>query len=603
MAGLIASAAVLFAELGVGKALTGVALKEGVDRLKKASSATSPYRKRLFNVVQQLLDEYRAKHPELLPGGKFYFWESRWALEWAMSYRFYSTTQALLVADIPAELVHMLPPKQEELDEFSTRVGELLDADDKLRKLYATENISVEQFRANARAEEQRDTTNGLLTTITQKLTNQPVELDTSTQANRVRSAFDEVSLSLLGADHDIPNLGIHLDREETQRLLQWVTTPLQQREVPLAVLEGGAGLGKTVIMQDVLTSLQAQGAVVLALKADRLAEPTYAQLAQRILRSTGADELGEALQMAREPDNKLVVVLVDQLDALSQSLSANREALGSYRELIQLLMRQPNVRVVISCRTFDLETDPLLQTYTGKTRFEVQPLRPDQVDAAVAVSAFAGQSLSPTLRALLTIPLHLRIFCQLSGATELGSLTTLQELYDELYTQKVLRPVVLSGTESPAPNPDKLCKLLAEVATAMYKSQRLTAPALRYTRVYQHELAYALSQNLLREVASGKQLQFFHQSFFDYLFARDFVESGRELADLLAEGHQGLFIRSAVNQVLQYLRTFDDREYLRNVRELLLNPAKYRLHIRLLVMQQLGTIADPNAAEQQFVK
>ena len=598
----IASAAAFFAELGISKAVTSLALKEGVDKLKKASSSKSPYRERLFNVVQRLLDEYRQKYPDILPAGKFPFWQSRWALEWAMSHRFYATGRDLLVTDIPADLPYIVPPTQQELDEFSARVKVLIDADEQLLKLYATENLATEQFRANAHAENQRDKTNDLLTSIAQAITTQPGESEAATRATRVQNALSTVSLSLLGADHDIPNLGIHLDRTETEHIVQWMQTPLQPQASPLAVLEGGAGLGKTVIMQDVLAGLQAQGILVVALKADRITAPTYAQLTQLILQGTGTSDVSEALTWARQPSNQPVVVLIDQLDALSQSLSANREALGSYRELIQLLLCQPAVRVLISCRTFDLETDPLLQTYKGKTSFEVKPFSPEQIDTVVAASAFAGQALTPTLRALLAVPLHLRIFCQLEATTDLSGLVTLQALYDQLYRQKVLRPTPPAG-KAPAPDPNKLRTMLAEVAAAMYKTQRLTVPLARYTRLYQPEVDYALSQNLLVGVASSKQVQFFHQSFFDYLFAREFVESGQQLAELLAEGHQGLFIRSAVNQVLQYLRPFDDRAYLQNVQELLLHPAQYRLHVRLLVVQQFGAIADPSAAEQQFAK
>ncbi|SFQ82161.1 NACHT domain-containing protein [Hymenobacter arizonensis] len=597
------TAAAFFAELGLGKAVTSLALKEGVDKLKKASSSKSPFRDRLYSVVQRLLDEYRQKYPEVTQAAKFPFWQSQWALKWALSHRFYAENRELLIADIPADLLqHMAQPTQQELDEFSARVKSFIEADSKLLTLYATENLAAEQFRANSQAEQQRDTTNDLLTTIVHAVTTKPDESDDIARATRVLNTFSAASLSLMGADHDIPNAGIHLDRAETARLILWTQTALQSQETPLAVLEGGAGLGKTVIMQDVLAGLQAQGVIVLALKADRLAAPTYAQLAQRILHGAGTNDFAEALAWARQPDNKQVVVLIDQLDALSQSLSANREALGSYRELIQFLLRQPDVRVLISCRTFDLETDPLLQTYKGKTRFEVARLTPEQIDTVVAASAFAGQTLTPTLRALLAIPLHLRIFCQLEATTDLTGLITLQALYDQLYEQKVMRPTPPTGEVS-APDPVKLRSLLTEIAEAMYKSQRLAVPLTRYTRLYKNEVDYALSQNLLVAVPGGKQIQFFHQSFFDYLFAREFVESGQQLADLIAEGHQGLFIRSAVNQVLQYLRPFDDRAYLQNVQELLLHPDQYRLHIRLLVVQQFGAIADPNASEQQFAK
>ena len=601
----ITSAGALFAELGLGKALVSLGIKEGFDKLKKASAPKSPYREQLFQVVQLLLDEYRAKYADPLPGRKFYFWESRWALEWATSYRFYSANRTLMVADIPTDLEYMLPPTQAELDEFSGRVNELLDASDKLRRFYAGENLPVETFRANARAEEQRSDANEHLSDIKQTLNGlvaRTVELDGDAKAKRVRSGFEEISLGLVGADNSIPNLGIHLDREETQDLLRWLATPLQARQEPLAILEGGAGLGKTVIMQDVLVALQAQGTATLALKADRLAEPTYAQLTQRILQGTGFSDLGEALEVART-ESEILVVLIDQLDALSQSLSANREALSSYRELIQYLLKQPSVRVLISCRTFDLETDPLLQTYTGKKRFRVQPLSEEQVAAVVAASPFAALALTPVLAALLRVALHLRILCQLGSGTDLGGITTLQALYDELYAQRVLRIAAPAGQTGPAtPSSDNLRLLLVELAEAMHKTQRLSASALRYQRKYPNEEIYALSQNLITRTKTG-QLQFFHQSFFDYLFARNFVESGQQLTELLSGIHQGLFIRSTVSQVLQYLRSFDSQEHLRTVRGLLLHPAEYRLHLRLLVFQQFGLVEEPTAAEQHLAK
>ena len=47
----------------------------------------------------------------------------------------------------------------------------------------------------------------------------------------------------------------------------------------------------------------------------------------------------------------------------------------------------------------------------------------------------------------------------------------------------------------------------------------------------------------------------FFHESFFDYAFARAFVRSGGDLVQWLLDDEQHLFRRSQVRQVLQFLR------------------------------------------------
>jgi len=61
------------------------------------------------------------------------------------------------------------------------------------------------------------------------------------------------------------------------------------------------------------------------------------------------------------------VVLIIDQIDALSLSLSSNRKPLNTYNRLIKRISSLgPKVRIVISCRTFDLEFDPYLQQYNN---------------------------------------------------------------------------------------------------------------------------------------------------------------------------------------------------------------------------------------------
>lgn len=278
------------------------------------------------------------------------------------------------------------------------------------------------------------------------------------------------------------------------------------------------------------------------------------------------------------------MVVLIDQLDALSQSLSANREYLHSYRDLLTQLLTLPQVKVVVSCRSYDLQADPVLQQYHGRQKIKVGLLTDEQVAAVVAASALRETVLSPALREVLRVPLHLRIFCQLTTGAAVSDIRTLQGLYQALFKEKV--------QQQPAPlvpaqvSPARVKMLLYRLAEVMYDRQQLAVVKLRYEDAYGLEIDYALSQKLLVPGAEG-QLQFFHQSFFDYLYARQFVENDQRIGDLLQARSQGFFIRSSVRQVLTYLRAVEPRAYLVQLEDLLTTSTHYRYHIWLLACQQ----------------
>ncbi len=51
-----------------------------------------------------------------------------------------------------------------------------------------------------------------------------------------------------------------------------------------------------------------------------------------------------------------------------------------------------------------------------------------------------------------------------------------------------------------------------------------------------------------------GTSVGFFHESFFDYAFARTFLGADKDLVDWLVQDEQPLFRRSQVRQVLAFL-------------------------------------------------
>ena len=58
--------------------------------------------------------------------------------------------------------------------------------------------------------------------------------------------------------------------------------------------------------------------------------------------------------------------------------------------------------------------------------------------------------------------------------------------------------------------------------------------------------------------LARKEAIGFFHQSFFDYCFARSFVSQNTSLVNKVIAEHQGLFVRSQIKQTILYLRGAD---------------------------------------------
>ena len=100
-----------------------------------------------------------------------------------------------------------------------------------------------------------------------------------------------------------------------------------------------------------------------------------------------------------------------------------------------------------------------------------------------------------------------------------------------------------------------------------------------------------------------GGSVSFFHESFFDYAFARTFLRAGSDLVDWLVDDEQALFRRSQVRQVLAFLRDRegpDSQRYLRTV-ERLLDDNKVRFHIKKLVLDWFGSL--PRSTRSEWLR
>jgi hypothetical protein len=383
-----------------------------------------------------------------------------------------------------------------------------------------------------------------------------------------------------------------HIERKETNDLLQWIKSPLGKDEQPVALLVGGAGSGKTVILKDVFLKLKETRVPTIALKADRLYAESIPDLQNKIDLEDSFEKVVRTLSEA----NERVVVLIDQIDALSQSLSAKREYLDAYNLLVRKFIAIDRVRVVISVRAYDLDYDNELKFYKNQKSFKVGLLNAGQVTQLLAKLGIRENEVPGQLLNLLQTPHHLNVFCKVyDSQTNLRSITTLHDLYESLWVQQITKV----PTTSPASS-DKCIKLVFAIAEHMHTEQRISTPLKPFLGLFADEIDFLRSSGILNE--ADKEVQFFHQTFFDFAFAKQFVQNGNSVTNYILESHQGLFIRSSLKMIIGFLREQDHAAYITAL-ETTLHSSKYRFHIKLMLLNLLGFEEAPTTKEKHLVK
>jgi hypothetical protein len=396
--------------------------------------------------------------------------------------------------------------------------------------------------------------------------------------------AIREANAELRAYPSDIA--GIHIERAEVAQIVEWALEADPKER--LGMLQDQPGGGKTVVMRDVLECLEVEGVPVLAIKADTLSGvKTRDDLADRLGLPATVEECGRALATERP-----FVVLLDQLDALSLALSRDQATLDVMLSSLARLRDLDGVRIVASCRIFELNNDPRLSTIKVDQKFELQPLGESEVNRVLQAIGVDATRLLPAHRTLITVPLHLKVYAQVvAGDTPQGppeSFRTLQELYEALW-QRRIRSV-------PPENPPPLARRTAiyRLVDAMQSTRQLTAPVAVLDE-YSEAANYLEREGFIRR--EGSNWLFSHQTLFDYCYTRRFAAQRKSLSQEILDSPQGLFERSQMVQVLAYLRGADEATYRRELTHLLLSD-DLRVHLRLLLIGWFGSLPDPTADE-----
>jgi hypothetical protein len=385
-----------------------------------------------------------------------------------------------------------------------------------------------------------------------------------------------------------------HIPREETEELFEWIQADAKKDEhgnpLNICLLAGQAGYGKTVILKDLYTECVSNNIPVLGLKADKLYSYTLADLQKSIGVSLPVHDLIEG---GRKYFTKLVV-LIDQIDALSQSMSADRSYLNVFRNFIDYFINDNNIKIVMSVRMHDLHYDPSLRIYKDMKTIKVRPLTDNQILEQVKKLGINRHDLSTKLLELLKVPNHLNVFSRVAVNNRSGlTATTIQELYFELWDQKVLHAPSTVNIKK-----QSIKQTLYKMVTLMFQSQRISISEYQLEDLTD-ELRYLESIRLIK--SEERQLQFFHQSFYDFVFSKQFVEGGKNLLEYIKYPEQSIHKRSAVKMIINYLRDYNPEQYIKDL-EVVFADSQVLFHIKHILLSTLLSHDQPTRQELNFV-
>ncbi len=409
-------------------------------------------------------------------------------------------------------------------------------------------------------------------------LTIRLLEIGRGVDSLDLEQEFNEASKGLLSWPRTLTT-GDEIQRPEFQSLLERVRT----MKTSTTLILGKPGSGKSALLAGLGPACIRDGFSVLAIKSDRLGKEvrTAEDLRQWLHLSLNTRDAVRKLA-AKKP----VVVLVDQLDALSELVDRQSDRLNVLLDLIQSLSDYQRVHIIASCRDFECHHDIRLSSLNAD-RVDLALPSWGQVAPILAKAGYDPDLIGNSTQDLLRSPWCLKVFLDVAKPGMVFS--TLQSLLEELWTQKVL-----TGEEAR----DRV-ELLEFLANKMSTDEILWAPSSLGDR-WPRALQGLIREDILSRGPDALTIGFRHQTFYDFTLARAFAKGALSLSRHVRKNQDGLFVRPVLLNGFQYLRDTGSLEYHRQLKTLF--GRGIRLHIRSLLIEFLGGLKEPDDVEFSLV-
>ncbi len=356
-----------------------------------------------------------------------------------------------------------------------------------------------------------------------------------------------------------------------------------------LILLTGVAGSGKSGVIRSVSQNLHKAEIPHLAFRVDQYLDcATREELGERL---TGRKESPVSTLKGRFPAEPSVLI-IDQVDAVSEVSGRD----GQVKEVLFRLIRDADnfggIKIIAACRTFDFDSDARIKKLQQKEltkKIEVPLLDwKNEVEPLLRNKKINTSRFSQPQRNLLCLPVNLAVFLEIDEP-ELA-FHSRANLHEKLIEKK--------QRDLPKSLQWSLVQPLTSICEWMSRRQKLSAPASLLVDNFPGAADILASEGLI--VSSRGQVNFFHESFFDHIYARSFLRNDQSMVEWLTATEQHLFRRTQVRQILEALRRNDDQRYLEELASLL-HSERIRFHIKAAVCQWLGSVDEPTEKEWQI--
>lgn len=404
---------------------------------------------------------------------------------------------------------------------------------------------------------------------------------------------------------------------ETTEQLLTWERTLPRGQRLPMVGEEdalkhglksdgvllvlGGPGSGKSALLAELGHRLREHHpqCYVLAIKADRLDRSigNHQTLADHLGFRRGCCPRRTLAGLVAQ--KKRVVLLVDQMDVLSDLLDQQTHRLSALLHYLRIAAGIPGVAVIASCRDFDFHHDVRFRVlsqlherskWNKNQTLQLAPMDESDVRKLLVERGILHKGATGGNLEVLRTPQHLRTFLEFHDSGH-GEHAT-----PELTYHRMLAKLWDVGLHSDVEARD----LVNEIACAVADQEDLWVPILdRYER---GPLDRAISYGILKKDVDGRpRVSFTHQTLFDFARSRAFVARGESLKDYVVPRQDGLSMRPVLLRALRFLRDADKAKYKKEFAALW-QPGVLRPVHRQLLASFLAQVPDPDGEEKRWM-
>lgn len=411
--------------------------------------------------------------------------------------------------------------------------------------------------------------------------TTQVAERTNWLEYDELATRLQNASTPLLTWPSSLPD-GTWLMRPE----LEAISDSLDETDTSTHLLLGEPGSGKSSVLVRLAQEKQAAGWAVLAIKADRLPEDALDREALNRHLNLGADA---AVVLQKLAQDKSVLLVIDQLDALAELVVQQSARLRVLLNLIQDLSGAPGVHVVISCRSFEQKHDPALRNLDATILMLELPAW-SAVLPVLAARGLQANAWNEDIQQVLRSPHALDVFLSLlEGATEPAALKSFHGLLEQQWALQVL-----------SDSSGKRRATLRHLAKLMAEREVLSVP-MAVVEDHFAEIQVLAAAGLLRVDTGPGRVEFRHQTLYEFVRARSFLEESGSLTEAVRTQQSSLRIRPQLWHALGYFRSASPEEYGAEIVKLW--GASLRPHLKMLLIEFLGRQTEPTLAEQRLVE